>query len=89
MAKQKKPTQEARPPSAIERLGMRVSAMINTPNAQKLRAVTIHRLDTDPDEAWDEVIGSLMETDGVDVAVNDDGTVLVTWARHAREDEAW
>lgn len=89
MAKQKKPTQEAKPMSAIERLGMRVSAMINAPNAQKLRVVTIHRLDTDPDDAWDEVIGSLAETDGVDVALNDDGSVLVTWARHAREDEAW
>lgn len=63
----------------VERLGLRVSAMINHPIAQLQRWVTIHRLDTDGDREWDEVLSVLSETDALDMTINDDGSVTLEW----------
>jgi len=84
MAKQKK--QEARALSSTERLGLRVSAMINSPKAQLERRAAIHRLDTDTDEAWDGVMELLGETDGLHLGFTDDGGVVVTWAKPEGDD---
>jgi hypothetical protein len=72
--------------SGIERLGLRVSSMINHPVAQTQRWVTIHRLDTDGDREWEEVMGLLSETDGIDMTFNDDGSVTLKWEVSAEED---
>ncbi|MBC3375765.1 DUF1654 domain-containing protein [Pseudomonas sp. SWRI92] len=72
--------------SGIERLGLRVSNMINHPVAQIQRWVTIHRLDSDGDREWDEVMGVLTETDGIDMTFNDDGSVTLRWEACAEED---
>lgn len=80
MAKQKSPKQtERRELTSLEKLGLRVSTMINSPKAQLSRCVTIHRLDTDTDEAWDGVMGLLAEQDGLEMTFNDDGTVALRW----------
>ncbi|USS54183.1 DUF1654 domain-containing protein [Pseudomonas kermanshahensis] len=80
MSKQKKsipkPRQEM---SGVERLGLRVSSMINHPLAQTQRWVTIHRLDTDGDMEWEEVMGLLAETPELDLTFNDDESVTVRW----------
>lgn len=86
MAKQKK--QEARALSPTERLGLRVSAMINSPKAQLERRAAIHRLDTDTDEAWDGVIELLGETDALHLEFTDDGGVIVRWDALADADRA-
>ena len=65
--------------SGVERLTLRVSSMINHPIAQIQRWVTIHRLDTDGDREWEEVMGVLAETDELDVTFEDDGAVTVRW----------
>ncbi|WP_024694340.1 DUF1654 domain-containing protein [Pseudomonas syringae] len=66
--------------SGIERLGLRVSSMINHPIAQDQRWVKIHRLDTDGDQEWDEVMRVLSETDGIDITFNDeDDSVTLKW----------
>lgn len=65
--------------SGVERLGLRVSEMINHPIAQLQRWVTIHRLDTDGDREWEEVMGVLSATDELDVTIEDDGAVTVRW----------
>ncbi|MFC0708336.1 DUF1654 domain-containing protein [Azorhizophilus paspali] len=70
----------------LERLRLRVSAMINAPKAQLERQVTIHRLDTDPDDAWEGVIELLAETDGLEMARNEDGSVTLKWDRPADDD---
>lgn len=70
----------------IDRLGLRVSNMINHPVAQIQRWVTIHRLDSDGDREWEEVMGVLSETDGIDMTFNDDGAVTVRWEACAEED---
>ncbi|MFU7027207.1 DUF1654 domain-containing protein [Pseudomonas aeruginosa] len=80
MAKQKKAQQPRQEITAADRLGLRVSAMINAPKAQLERAVTVHRLDTDTDEAWEAVMELIAEEDGVELIFNDDGSVTLRWA---------
>lgn len=79
MAKQKTEPDARHELTSLERLGLRVSAMINSPRAQLERCVTIHRLDTDTDEAWNGVMELLAEEPGIDMTHNDDGTVTLRW----------
>lgn len=72
--------------SGMERLGLRVSEMINHPVAQIQRWVTIHRLDTDGDREWEEVMGLLTETDGIEMTFNDDESVTLKWEASVEED---
>ncbi|MNN35615.1 hypothetical protein D3C81_1494690 [compost metagenome] len=60
--------------------------MINSPKAQLERRVTIHRLDTDEDEAWDGVMELLTETDGLEMTFNDDGSVALQWSAPKDDD---
>lgn len=87
MAKQKKSIPQVRQEmSGVERLGLRVSSMINHPIAQSQRWVTIHRLDTDGDMEWEEVMGLLAETQELDLTFNDDESVTVRWEPQSAED---
>ncbi|WP_223511261.1 DUF1654 domain-containing protein [Pseudomonas sp. GL-B-19] len=70
----------------MERLGLRVSSMINHPTAQHQRWVTIHRLDTDGDQEWEEVMGLLSETDDLEMTFNDDESVTLRWEARSDED---
>lgn len=65
--------------TSLERLGLRVSAMINSPLAQLDRRVLIHRMDTDSDQDWDAIMELLSETDGLDMTFCDDGSVFLKW----------
>lgn len=67
--------------TGLERLGLRVSAMINSPLAQLGRRVLIHRLDTDSDQNWEAIMELLAETDGLDMTFFDDGSVILQWER--------
>lgn len=71
--------------SGMERLALRVSSMINHPVAQAQRWVTIHRLDTDGDREWEEVLGVIAETDELELTLNDDGSVTVRWEQQEVE----
>lgn len=81
MSKQQKDghSQKRQAMTGGERLGLRVSAMINHPVAQIQRWVMIHQLDTDAQEDWDGMLELMAETDGLDLTFNDDGTVTVRW----------
>lgn len=72
--------------SGMERLALRVSSMINHPIAQLQRWVTIHRLDTDGDREWEEVLGVIAETDELELILNDDGSVTVRWEQQEVEE---
>lgn len=73
--------------SGVERLNLRVSSMINHPIAQLQRWVTIHRLDTDGDREWAEVMGVLADTDGLDLSVDEEGaSVTLRWQPSAVEE---
>ncbi len=87
MAKQKKSSPQVRQElTGLERLGLRVSSMINHPLAQTQRWVTIHRLDTDAEGDWEEVIGMLTETPELDLTFNDDESVTVRWEPQSPDD---
>lgn len=73
--------------TGLERLGLRVSAMINSPLAQLGRRVLIHRLDTDTDQDWDAIMALLSETDGLDMTLCDDGSVILQWEKPADDDQ--
>ena len=75
--KQNRPERAAM--SGLERLSLRVSSMINHPVAQIQRWVTIHRLDTDGEREWEEVMGLLSETECIDMTLNDDESVTLRW----------
>ena len=75
--------------SGIERLGLRVSSMINHPVAQAQRWVTIHRLDTDGDREWEEVLSVIADTDELELTLNDDGSVTVRWEQQEVEVAGW
>ncbi|WP_025858911.1 DUF1654 domain-containing protein [Pseudomonas sp. CHM02] len=73
--------------SGLERLGLRVSSMINHPTAQHQRWVTIHRLDTDGDREWEEVMGLLAETDDLEMTFNDESeSVTLRWEAPSDDD---
>ena len=65
--------------TGLEKLGLRVSAMINSPLAQFGRKVLIRQLGTDSDQDWDAIMELLSETDGLDVVYCDDGSVILQW----------
>ncbi|MEN5139757.1 DUF1654 domain-containing protein [Pseudomonas juntendi] len=71
--------------TGLERLGLRVSSMINHPVAQTQRWVLVHRLDTDGDAEWEEVMGLLKDTPELDLTFNDDESVMVRWAHSSVE----
>lgn len=80
MAKQRKGQTEGKTElTGLERLGLRVSAMIQSPISQLNRCVFIHRLDTDEDKDWEAVMQLLAETDGLALEFGDDGNVTVSW----------
>ncbi len=65
----------------IERLGLRVSSMINHPLVQAQRWVLVHRLDTNGDVEWEEVMGLLSDTPELGLTSNNDESVMVRWER--------
>ncbi len=87
MAKQRKSApQERQEMSAVEKLGLRVSSMINSPRAQERCSALIHRMDSDQDVDWEEVMSQISETDGVNMVFQDDGGVLLEWEAPSEED---
>lgn len=69
-----------RPMHSMERLQLRVSSMINHPIAQERREVRIHRLDTDGEREWSEILGALSEADGIAMTRHDeDDSVTLRW----------
>lgn len=72
--------------TGLERLGLRVSAMINSPLAQFGRKVQIHQLDTDSDQDWDAIMELLSETHGLEMTFCDDGSVILQWDAPTHDD---
>ena len=86
MAKKKTLQDAPRELTALEKLGLRVSAMISSPKAQLERKVRIHRMDTDTDEAWGGVVNLLAETDGLRLEYSEEGDVIVRWYASTDDD---
>lgn len=87
MAKPQKKQQERTPVTGMERLTLRVSSMINHPTSQLNRTVTIHRLDTDGQKEWDELLTVLSGTDGIELTIEDDDeAITLRWEAASDED---
>ena len=69
--------------TAMERLNLRVSAMINHPVAQMQRWVSIHRLDSDGEAEWTAMLEALAETPELTLSFHEHDTVLIRWERCA------
>lgn len=66
-------------PKPYEVLAMRLQRVINSPAAQRSKTALLERLESDPDDAWEQVIEELGETDNVTLAFRDDGNVQIFW----------
>lgn len=88
MAKQDKKTEAGpKPMTGMERLNLRVSSMINHPTSQLNRLVTIHRLDTDGQMEWSELLLVLSDTDGIEMTIEDgDEAITLRWEAASDED---
>lgn len=53
----------------MEKVRLRVSAMINSPRAQAERRASIWKAQGDPEEAWQQVLEELAETDGLEMSL--------------------
>ena len=84
---QKTKPQERVKMSSLERLNLRVASMINHPIAQDQMWVTIHRLETDGEREWGEVMGAIGEVDGIEMVFNDeDCSVTLKWEAPSEDD---
>ncbi|HBO1206037.1 TPA: DUF1654 domain-containing protein [Pseudomonas aeruginosa] len=79
MAAQKKNNQGKGQVSPVEKVRLRVSAMISSPRAQAERRASIWKAQGDSEEAWQQVLEELAETEGLEMTRNEDRTVLLTW----------
>ncbi len=86
MAAQKENTQAKGQVSPVEKVRLRVSAMISSPRAQAERRASIWKAQGDSEEAWQQVLEELAETEGLEMTWNEDGTVLLTWQPSDEED---
>jgi len=58
---------------------MRLQRVINSPAAQHAKTALLERLESDPDEVWEQIMAELEETDNVTLAFRDDGNVQIFW----------
>lgn len=72
---------------ALDRLGLRISTMLTSPQAQLDRRLTVHRLDSDGDQAWAAIQELIAQSEGVAITHNDDGSFTVSW--EALSDHDW
>jgi len=73
-----KTAKQPEPLNAIDRLGLRVTTMIQHPIAQLNGGVVVHRLDTDPDYAWQAILELIKETDGIEMEEGE-GLITLKW----------
>ncbi|NJP03628.1 DUF1654 domain-containing protein [Pseudomonas sp. hsmgli-8] len=66
-------------PKPYEVLALRLQRAINNPTAQKNKSALLERLDSDSDDAWEQIMAELAETDNVTVAHRDDGHIQIFW----------
>ncbi|MCK1102245.1 DUF1654 domain-containing protein [Pseudomonas aeruginosa] len=79
MAAQKENTQAKGQVSPVEKVRLRVSAMISSHRAQAERRASIWKAQGDSEEAWQQVLEELAETDGLEMSLGEDGVVTLTW----------
>ncbi len=64
-----------------DQLARRVLAMVDSPVAWLGKRVRIHRLDTDGDAEWGEVMDRLAATSGLQMDFEETGSVILQWEK--------
>jgi len=75
----KKTTSSPPTPKPYDLLALRLQRVINSPAAQRAKTALLERLESDPDEVWEQIMAELEETDNVTLAFRDDGNVQIFW----------
>ncbi|HBO1689892.1 DUF1654 domain-containing protein [Pseudomonas aeruginosa] len=65
--------------SPVDKVRLRISAMISSPRAQAERRASIWKAQGDSEEAWQQVLEELAETDGLEMSLGEEGVVTLTW----------
>nr|WP_312968612.1 DUF1654 domain-containing protein [Pseudomonas sp.] len=82
MGRQAVETQEAASiGTGSDQLARRVLAMVDSPVAWLGKRVRIHRLETDGDAEWGEVMDRLAATNGLQMDFEEAGSVILQWER--------
>jgi hypothetical protein len=77
MARAKTATPPA--PTTYDLMGFRLQQIINSPKAQREKAVVLAKLPDESDSDWDQVISDISEADNVKVCKLADGSINVQW----------
>lgn len=64
-----------------DQLARRVLGMVDSPVAWLGKRVRIHRLETDGDEEWGEVMDRLAAMNGLQMDFEETGSVILQWER--------
>lgn len=64
-----------------DQLARRVLAMVDSPVAWLGKRVRIHRLETDGDAEWGEVMDRLAATSGLQMDFENEGSVILQWEK--------
>lgn len=71
----------ALPVMGSDQLARRVLAMVDSPPAWLGMRVRIHRLETDGEREWGEVMGRLSAMGGLQMDFDEAGAVILQWKR--------
>jgi len=75
------PREEASIATGSDQLARRVLAMVDSPVAWLGKRVRIHRLETDGDAEWGEVMDRLAATNGLQMDFDETGSVILQWEK--------
>lgn len=79
MAKANSARKQDQQPSGYGLLVGRLQRLINSPPVQRVRAVTIRRLDEEAREDWGRLLEELRSNDGLEMEEGDDGAITLRW----------
>ncbi|HBO1825505.1 TPA: DUF1654 domain-containing protein [Pseudomonas aeruginosa] len=66
-------------PSAYDLLVARLQRLISSPPVQRVRAVTIRKLEEEAQEDWERLLEELRSNDGLEIEEGEEGSVTIRW----------
>lgn len=66
-------------PSGYGLLVGRLQRLINSPPVQRVRAVTIRKLDEEVQEDWERLLEEMRSNDGLEIEEGEEGAVTIRW----------
>ncbi|MFO6985312.1 MULTISPECIES: DUF1654 domain-containing protein [unclassified Pseudomonas] len=66
-------------PSRYDLLVARLQRLISSPPVQRVRAVTIRKLEEEAQEDWERLLEELRSNDGLEIEEGEEGAVTIRW----------